>query len=154
MLRRYSEFAELHQTLSRSIDSLPVLPPKLVLNTPEDLADRYLELDVFLGALLAMPSAAAHARLRSFLGADTSSVQHEGGAASGGAASTAERDVSVIGSAASLEVETWDDEDEMAMEADGGERQAENTPTWLLTGAWVADEATGRLVERHLAQTK
>ena len=74
VLRRYSEFFELHQTLTYDIGPLPVLPPKLVLNTAEDLADRYLDLDAFLRALLAMPTAAAHVRLRSFLGADSASA--------------------------------------------------------------------------------
>ena len=38
----FSEFAELHLALSRSIAALPMLPPKLVLNAADDLADRYL----------------------------------------------------------------------------------------------------------------
>ena len=69
VLRRYSEFVELHEVLLRSIGLLPTLPPKLVVNTAESLADRYLALDAYVRSLLAMPSVAEHARLRSFLGA-------------------------------------------------------------------------------------
>ena len=83
VLRRYSEFVELHEVLTRTIGTLPPLPPKLVLNTAESLADRYLELDAFLRSLLAMPPAAAHVRLRSFLGADGANAPHPFGSRPG-----------------------------------------------------------------------
>ena len=73
VLRRYSEFAELHEALAsafRAEMALPQLPPKLVFNTTAALAERYLELDAFLRSILSMPSVSAHPRLRSFLGAD------------------------------------------------------------------------------------
>jgi len=54
VLRRYSDFSELHLRLSKSIDPslLPPLPPKLMLNQDEAIAERYLELDVYLRRLL------------------------------------------------------------------------------------------------------
>ena len=42
MLRRYSEFDDLYQALCKTLpaSALPVLPPKLLLNTADALADR------------------------------------------------------------------------------------------------------------------
>ena len=68
VLRRYSEFVELRSELLKTEHELPLLPPKLVRNDIEDIAERYLELDAFLRALLSNPRVAMHGSLRSFLG--------------------------------------------------------------------------------------
>ena len=136
VLRRYSEFAELHAVLCRAVASpLPPLPPKLVLNTPSELAERYLGLDSYLHSVLSMPNAAAHPRLRSFLGADAVTAPAP----------------SELGAAAAGDVEDdWDHESEPRQSdpALGEDRAADATtadaPRWLLTGAWVADEERSR----------
>lgn len=146
VLRRYSEFAELHSALFRLIPSLPTLPPKLLVNTAEALADRYLGLDAFLRMLLATPTAASHARVRSFLGADNA---------------IAPRVTPFSGASLSPQVEDdWDHDEPSALSpahsfqhssaGDGGSRTSERgetdaaSPAWLLTGTWVADEARSR----------
>ena len=147
MLRRYSEFDELYQCLCRAVPStsLPALPPKLLLNTADALADRYLDLDAFLRSLLSMPTAAAHPRLRSFLGADIAFS----------APSPVQRGSAGIDSArpasAALE-DDWEHEPSVLSPAGslvGSELGEESAPrpaesNWLLTGSWVADEARSR----------
>jgi len=78
VLRRYSDFAELHLRLSRAVDPtlLPALPPKLMLNDDAAIAERYLELDTYLRKLLTCPATAKHARLFDFLGAEKHGVRY------------------------------------------------------------------------------
>lgn len=78
VLRRYSDFAELHLRLGKALDpaALPPLPPKLVKNDVEDIAERYLELDAYLRKLLATPATAKHGRLLDFLGAEKHGVRY------------------------------------------------------------------------------
>ena len=133
VLRRYSEFAELHQVLARILSSslLPALPPKLMLNTAEDLADRYLELDAFLRALLAMPAAAAHPRLRSFLGADGASAPQ-----SPTSQPTSPNVLAAAAAANAADNGEAIEEDDLPEPHDG--------PAWLLSGQWVPDEVRSR----------
>jgi len=78
VLRRYSDFSELHLRLSKSIDPslLPPLPPKLMLNQDEAIAERYLELDVYLRRLLGGAETGKHARVLDFLGAEKHGVRY------------------------------------------------------------------------------
>lgn len=138
VLRRYSEFVDLAAALSRTVGTMPALPPKLVVNTPEGLANRYLELDAFLRSLLSMPLAAGHARLRSFLGADAAWSPILGD----------------VDPAAIVE-DDWDHEAEAGEGGDvtplpasaghaSGSGIAEVGSVWLLSGSWAADEARCR----------
>lgn len=131
VLRRYSEFVQLRDGLASSVGELPTLPPKLVMNTTEDLASRYAELDAFLRSLLSLPLAAAHASLRSFLGADAAAVS------------------SAV--ASRLIEDAWDHEPEVetggaasAVDLDPPAGADDVQHPWLLTGRWVADEARCR----------
>ena len=78
MLRRYSDFAELHAKLCKAMDPavLPALPPKLLRNEDDAIAERYLELDVYLRKLLTLPAVAKHGRLLDFLGAEKHGVRY------------------------------------------------------------------------------
>ncbi len=138
VLRRYSEFVDLAIALSRTVGTLPTLPPKLVINTPEALADRYLELDGFLRSLLSMPLAAGHARLRSFLGADAAWAPVAGAVDPAG-----------------IVEDDWEHEAEAGAGGDvaplpiagagaPGSDPVEVEPVWLLSGSWAADEARCR----------
>ena len=138
VLRRYSEFVDLAAALSRTVGTMPALPPKLVVNTPEGLANRYLELDAFLRSLLSMPLAAGHARLRSFLGADAAWSPVLGDVDPG-----------------AIVEDDWDHEAEAGEGGDvtplptsagraSGSGIAEVGPVWLLSGSWTADEARCR----------
>ena len=151
VLRRYSEFDDLFQALCKTVpaNALPTLPPKLLLNTADALADRYLDLDAFLRSLLSMPTAAQHPRLRSFLGADAS-ISPSYPPVNGDGGTLAARP-----SAAILE-DDWEHEPSVLSPASsfvGGEgggkeepppAQRPSEPSWLLTGSWVADEARSR----------
>lgn len=149
VLRRYSEFDDLYQALCKTLpaSALPVLPPKLLLNTADALADRYLDLDAFLRSLLSMPTAAQHPRLRSFLGADVlfargPIVQHtrNGVAADAGTLEDDwEHEASVLSPARPSPASgSGDDQPPSTPPSTSAE------PTWLLTGSWVADEARSR----------
>ncbi len=78
VLRRYSDFSELHLRLSRALDPalLPPMPPKLLLNEDAAIAERYLELDAYLRKLLAIPATSKHGRLMDFLGAEKHGVRY------------------------------------------------------------------------------
>lgn len=78
VMRRYTDFSELHLRLSKAVEPsvLPPLPPKLMLNDVEDVATRYLELDAYLRKLLAKPPTSKHARLLDFLGAEKHGVRY------------------------------------------------------------------------------
>ena len=72
VLRRYTDFKELQQNLTEAIDPslVPPLPPKLLLNSDVDIAERYLELDAYVRALLASPASCKHDRVLDFLGVE------------------------------------------------------------------------------------
>lgn len=100
--RRYSDFHELNQRLGKAFGEamLPELPPKLLLNSDEDIAERwkgpstagtsapglapppslrahrYLELDAYLRKLLQIPSVASNYRLSEFLGIAKQGVRY------------------------------------------------------------------------------
>eukprot|EP00966_Prymnesium_polylepis_P025788 594644-Prymnesium_polylepis.1 len=74
--RRYSDFHELNDKLLQLGATLPELPPKLLLNQPEDIAERYLELDSYLRKVLAMPHIGRHSNLLEFLGAEKQGVRY------------------------------------------------------------------------------
>ena len=78
VMRRYSDFAELHLRLSKALDAsvLPSLPPKLLMNEDTDIASRYLELDAYLRGLLASPATQKHGKLLDFLGAEKHGVRY------------------------------------------------------------------------------
>ena len=147
VLRRYSEFVDLSNALARTVGTLPVLPPKLVINTPEALSERYLELDGFLRSLLTLPLAAGHAHVRSFLGADAAWAPIAGAVGGIDGAGIVEDD--------------WEHEAEAGAGGDVGPLPSSSAgasastsmgaalssspePCWLLSGSWVADEARCR----------
>jgi len=74
--RRYSDFHELNDKLTQLGVELPELPPKLLLNQPEDIAERYLELDGYLRKVLAMPQIGRHSNVLEFLGAEKQGVRY------------------------------------------------------------------------------
>ena len=76
--RRYSDFNELNQRLAKAFGeaALPELPPKLVLNSDVDIAERYLELDAYLRKLLQITSIARNYRLLEFLGIAKQGVRY------------------------------------------------------------------------------
>jgi len=78
VMRRYSDFSELHLRLSKAVDAslLPTLPRKLMLNDGAAIAERYLELDAYLRRLLAAPATCKHGRLLEFLGAEKHGVRY------------------------------------------------------------------------------
>jgi len=78
VLRRYSDFSSLHAALAKVISDsdLPELPPKLLLNADENIAERHLELDAYLHALLRLDSAKRHGAVHEFLGATKQSVRY------------------------------------------------------------------------------
>ncbi len=77
VLRRFNDFHELHMLLSRSYDRLPALPPKLLLNDDQSIAERYLELDVYLRKLVEPDSQVRrHAKLLEFLGVEKQGVRY------------------------------------------------------------------------------
>ena len=173
VLRRYSEFVDLHAAVGKTVPSLPTLPPKLVLNTADALADRYLDLDAFLRSLLAMPAAAAHPRLRSFLGADGVSAPpntSSGGDGGGGSSSSSTGAIAPCDdddqsgapfssssprpSRSTLLEDDWEHEPSTLSPAnsysigysaaDHQQQQRMRQPAWLLSGSWVADESRSR----------
>ena len=78
VLRRYTDFNELHLHLTRAFDpaTVPPLPPKLLINSDESIAERYLELDTYLRALLASPLLSKHGRFLDFLGVEKQGVRY------------------------------------------------------------------------------
>jgi hypothetical protein len=78
LLRRYSDFYELDVQLAKSFDpeSLPPLPPKLMMNEDAAIASRFLELDVYLKALLANPTLSRHAKVQDFLGVEKQGARY------------------------------------------------------------------------------
>ena len=74
--RRYSDFTELHEKLIQLGSQLPELPPKLLLNAPEDIAERYLELDSYLRTMISIPHVGRHSVLLEFLGAEKQGVRY------------------------------------------------------------------------------
>ena len=70
MARRYSEFHHFHELLALQWDDLPALPPKLLFSQEcEDVAQRMLELDSYLRALLDTPDLALSPLVCTFLDA-------------------------------------------------------------------------------------
>jgi hypothetical protein len=168
VLRRYSEFFELRETLARTVAPLPELPPKLVLNMAESLAELYLELDAFLRALLAVPAAAAHARLRSFLGADGAVAPWP----QAGSQSSSEGLTSIGTAGSGSSAVRDDDDDDLVVDDDDDDHVAVDEPLdgtrgsvggggdgggsssrWLLTGTWIADEERSDSAEPLLIAT-
>ena len=78
VLRRYTDFNELHAQLAKVFDpaGLPALPPKLLLNDDESIAERYLELDTYLRKLLTAEPTTRHPRLLDFLGVEKQGVRY------------------------------------------------------------------------------
>ena len=77
VLRRYSDFLELHTLLSRAFGSLlPPMPPRLLFNADPDIADRMMELDRYLRKLLSFPAVARHHRVQEFLGVSKHGVRY------------------------------------------------------------------------------
>ena len=76
--RRYSDFHEFHSRLINAFGegSLPELPPKLLLNADENIAERYLELDAYLRTLLQTPNVARNYRVLEFLGIAKQGVRY------------------------------------------------------------------------------
>jgi hypothetical protein len=76
--RRYSDFNELNQRLAKAFGeaALPELPPKLLLNSDDDIAERYLELDAYLRKLLQITNIARNYRLLEFLGIAKQGVRY------------------------------------------------------------------------------
>ena len=76
--RRYSDFNELNQRLAKAFGeaALPELPPKLLLNSDVDIAERYLELDAYLRKLLQTTNIARNYRLLEFLGIAKQGVRY------------------------------------------------------------------------------
>ena len=76
--RRYSDFNELNQRLAKAFGeaAMPELPPKLLLNSDDDIAERYLELDAYLRRLLQITSIARNYRLLEFLGIAKQGVRY------------------------------------------------------------------------------
>ena len=68
--RRYSEFHRFHELLSLQWMDLPPLPPKLLLSQEaDDVAERMMQLDSYLRALLASPALATSPLVCTFLDA-------------------------------------------------------------------------------------
>lgn len=68
--RRYSEFHRFHELLSLQWAELPQLPPKLILSQEaEDVAERMMQLDAYLRALLLSPALALSPLVCTFLDA-------------------------------------------------------------------------------------
>lgn len=67
-LRRYTDFCKLHAELSKTLHEMPLLPPKLIFNNDEDIADRFLALDTYLCQLLSNDVIRRHTKLQAFLG--------------------------------------------------------------------------------------
>jgi hypothetical protein len=68
--RRYSDFDKFHELLALQRSDLTTLPPKLLFTQEcTDLAQRMLELDAYLRALLASPAVALSPLLCTFLDA-------------------------------------------------------------------------------------
>jgi len=66
--RRYSEFHRFHELLALQWDQLPELPPKLLFSQEcGDVAQRMMELDTYLRALLASPAVALSPLVCTFL---------------------------------------------------------------------------------------
>ena len=67
--KRYSEFAELNRTLTSAFGAavLPSFPPKLLLNAADDVADRYLELDAYIRAIVSVEKLRESRWLSAFL---------------------------------------------------------------------------------------
>ena len=79
VMRRYSDFHELHQAVSKTIadaSALPALPPKLLLNDDPSIAERFMELDAYLRALVASPTLSKQGRLLDFLGVEKHGVRY------------------------------------------------------------------------------
>ena len=78
MLRRYTDFNELHAQMCKAVDTaqLPSLPPKLLLNDDESIAERHLELDGYLRKLLAAEATCRHGRVLDFLGVEKQGVRY------------------------------------------------------------------------------
>jgi len=74
--RRYSDFHDLNDKLCMIGAELPELPPKLLLNQPEFIAERYLELDRYLKKLLCIPHVGRHSMVLEFLGAGKQGVRY------------------------------------------------------------------------------
>jgi hypothetical protein len=76
--RRYSDFNELNQRLAKAFGeaALPELPPKLLLNSDVDIAERYLELDAYLRKLLQTTDIARNYRLLEFFGIAKQGVRY------------------------------------------------------------------------------
>ncbi len=77
--RRYSEFHRFHELLALQWADLPPLPPKLLFSQEcEDIAERMLQLDLYLRALLASPALALSPLVCAFLDAvDVSSFRRQ-----------------------------------------------------------------------------
>ena len=68
--RRYSEFHRFHELLSLQWADLPPLPPKLLFSQEcDDVAERMMQLDAYLRALLASPALALSPLVCTFLDA-------------------------------------------------------------------------------------
>jgi len=77
LLRRYSDFHELDAQLrAADASAVPAFPPKLLLNGDASIAERFLELDVYLRGLLAAPTLQRHTRLLDFLGVEKHCVRY------------------------------------------------------------------------------
>lgn len=78
LLRRYAEFHELDAQLAKAFDpaTLPALPPKLIINEDSAIAERFLELDVYLRGLLANDAICRHVRLQDFLGVEKNGARY------------------------------------------------------------------------------
>lgn len=76
--RRYSDFHELNEKLAAvcGYGILPELPPKLLLNQPESIAERYLELDAYLRKVLSTAQVGRHSHILEFLGAEKQGVRY------------------------------------------------------------------------------
>jgi hypothetical protein len=136
VLRRYSEFVELRASLGASVGVLPELPPKLVLNSTDELAERYHGLDGFLRALLSLPLAAAHTSVRSFLGAA------EAGGTSGTSGTTGVSGFTTMCDSTTIE-DDWEHAPELGTDPDTS-AGVDDEPCWLLSGSWIADEERSR----------
>eukprot|EP00316_Scyphosphaera_apsteinii_P021712 CAMPEP_0119324878 /NCGR_PEP_ID=MMETSP1333-20130426/64407_1 /TAXON_ID=418940 /ORGANISM="Scyphosphaera apsteinii, Strain RCC1455" /LENGTH=175 /DNA_ID=CAMNT_0007332693 /DNA_START=22 /DNA_END=549 /DNA_ORIENTATION=+ len=78
VLRRYSDFSSLHAILTKSfgMNVIPELPPKLLFNAHDNIAERQLELDTYLRTLLKLDGATCNGRILEFLGAEKESVRY------------------------------------------------------------------------------
>ena len=78
VMRRYNDFNQLHLQMTRAFDAslVPPLPPKLLFNSDESIAERHLELDAYLRTMLAHPALSTHGRLLEFLGVEKHGVRY------------------------------------------------------------------------------